>query len=102
MSLYKESYKNREDEIIFGDWAIGLSICSGFVGVAGGIYGVFCLRDILVAHGLKPEEMPIAFLVVMSFVCGFALCMGLFNLFALARHFQFPKLPKRTYKFPEQ
>lgn len=101
MGLYKHPYDyNKDEDVVFGGWAIGLSIVAGLMGVVGGVYANFCLKDIFVAHGLKAEDIPIAHILVTSICGGFALGIGLLNLFAFARHHRiFPKFPQRTYKF---
>lgn len=100
MDIYKR-YGNPEEDVIFGGWAIGLSVALGILGVIGGMYSLFTLKDIFVAHGLKADDIPAIHFVITVIISAFALAIGLLNLFAFARRFSFPKLklPNRKYKF---
>lgn len=97
MSLYKSPYEyNKDEDIIFGGWAIALAIGTGIIELIGGIYSIFYTRDLFMAHGLKPDYIPCAHLIATSIASAVALFFGILNLLAYARNF---KLPKHTYKF---
>lgn len=100
MDIYKK-YGNPDEDIIFGGWAIVLAIGAGAIGIVGGFYSMFVIKDIFAAHGIKPEEIPAAHIATTVVISAFAFAMGMLNLIAYARRFNTPKLPKRKYNFKD-
>lgn len=102
MSLYKHRYEyNKDEDVIFGGWAIALAIGTGLTGLIGGVYSICCMKDIFIAHGLKADAIPFSHLVIIMITSAFSLVFGVLNLLAYARRFNTPEFPKRKYKFKD-
>lgn len=102
MGFYKESYRDRNEELIFGNWTIALSIFLGTVTVILTFVSYANALDYLETLGANRLEMPIASFAVAMIAGGFAVFFGILNLFAFIRRLHLPKFPKfynRTYKF---